>query len=503
MTFDFSQYLKFNNHKKLDVILQAESAECGFVCILMIANHFGYKIDLTSARRDFSISLKGLTLSSMVEVAKKIELTARPLKLDLEDVPDLVFPVIIHWNLNHFVVLESYKNGTYEIIDPAKGRIKVTSEEFSNSFTGIALELIPSKNFKAVDKVNAAKLSDMWGKVVGLKRSLTQLLLISIIIQSFVLMGPLFNQFVIDEAVTKLDSSILLPVAIGLLLVGLFQSTMGYVRSKLMLFLTNHLNIQMTVNLYSHLVRLPADYFEKRKIGDIVTRFGSLGPIQSLISDGFVAIILDSILAIFSLVIALFYSLHLTFLIIFFLLLNIAISYITFPYSKRKSEEILECSAKEQSIFLENIQASMTIKIYGHESTRESLWINRKTDLMNENITLANFSMKIGFLVGLLATFQSVLILYLGSKFVIDGVMSLGMLFAYQSYSSQFSGRFSSLVDKFFAFKMLGMHLQRLADIVHTEREDLSKSILPLDTKDLDGTITFQNVSFRYADSEP
>jgi ATP-binding cassette, subfamily B, bacterial CvaB/MchF/RaxB len=496
--------LNFTKKNKLPMIHQSEAAECGLACLVMIAHYYGHKMDLATARLRFNVSLKGMTLASMVNAAEKIELQARPLRVELSALTKLQLPVILHWDLSHFVVLKEITGTRVIIHDPAKGKLTLTIRELSDRFTGVALELTPSKQFKQLEEIVPVKISDFWGRIHGLKRTLVQVLILSGVLQIFVVVGPLMQQLVVDDAITKQDSDLLLVLVLGGILIGLFQVTVSYVRSKIVLNFTNTLNFQMTANLFRHLIRLPLSFFEKRNIGNITTRFGSLTPIQNMISSGAVAIVLDGVMALVTLAMALVYSGTLTLILIGFLLVGFLGQLIAFPYQKKCSQEIIETSAKEQSVFIENIQTATTIKIFGQETARENIWLNRKADNLNASIGLANFNILAGTIGSVFFLSQTALITFLGASYVIDGKFTLGMLFAYQSYAMMFSSRISAIFSQFISFQMLDLHLQRLADVMHAQVEVENEAhMTEVNEDNFRGKVSLINVKFRYGDDQP
>jgi len=486
--------------------LQSEAAECGIACLAMVATKFGFRTDLASLRRRFPVSLKGATLADIVSTADKIGLSSRPIRVELAGLNDVQKPSILHWNMNHFVVLVKAAKRYVVIHDPARGERKLSYPELSNHFTGIALELRPSPSFKAKEDVLPVRLSDLWTRVLGLKRSMVQVFILSAFLQIFALTTPLYQQMVVDDAITKQDSDFLVVLAIGFAILGMMNIAIEYLRSHVMLYFSNTLSFQMRINLFRHLLRLPTEFFEKRHIGDITSRFGSLGPINSLFTDGIIAVVLDGIMAVSTLALAFAYSPKLTFIVLGFLLFGFLIEWITFPIVKKKNEEIIHLGAKENSNFLETIRGARAIKIFGQETSREGIWQNHASDTLNANIGLAKFTLNLGVFGGLVGLGQSILILYVGAHLVIDGELTLGMLFAYQAYSGQFSGRIKALIAQLLAFRMLKLHLTRLADIVHTEPEitqDIEDtSVFPLKRKLL-GAIGLREIDFKYGEYEP
>lgn len=488
----------------LPVIHQSEAAECGLACLAMVAGYHGYKTDLSSLRARFPVSLKGATLQNLMSIADQVGMASRPIRAELESLRTLKTPAILHWNMNHFVVLAKATKSYAIIHDPARGRLKLPLNDVSKHFTGIALELRPTPAFEKKEEIKPVRLTDFWSRISGLKRSMVQVFLLSAFLQAFALVMPLYQQMIVDDAITKQDQGFLTVLAIGFGLIGLMNIAVTYLRSNIMLYFSSALNFQMKVNLFRHLLRLPVEFFEKRHIGDITSRFGSLGPVANLFTNGIVAVVLDGFMAIGTLAMAFIYSAKLTMIILAFLVLGFAIEWIVFPVRKRKNEEILYLGAKENSNFLETIRAARAIKIFGQETARESIWQNLSVETLNTSIALEKFNINLGVFTSVIGIGQKILVLYLGAMLVISGEMTLGMLFAYQAYSGQFSSRFSALIGQIMSFKMLKLHLQRLAEIVHTEPEIKTGadnvSHMPVRLK---GGLALNNICYRYGEQEP
>ncbi len=256
------------------VLLQSESAECALACLAMIASAHGYHADLAELRRRFPISLKGATLDKLIRHAEALGFAARPLRLELEELKDLAVPCILHWDLNHFVVLKRVKGERVVILDPAVGERVLPLAKVSKHFTGVALELTPTAEFKAADVRRSVRFRELTGRVRGLPTALTQLFVLALALEVFALAAPLFNQFVIDEVVVSGDRELLDVLLIGFALLLVTQTAIGLLRHWLMMRLALDVNYQWSASLFAHLVRLPAVFFEKRHLGDIVSRFG-------------------------------------------------------------------------------------------------------------------------------------------------------------------------------------------------------------------------------------
>ncbi|TPN82758.1 peptidase domain-containing ABC transporter [Aquimarina algicola] len=493
--------LKYNWRKELPVILQTEMAECGIVCIAMIANYQGYKTDLNSLRRKYSISTKGATLQDLIKLANSLDFNTRPLRLELEELVQLKLPCILHWDLNHFVVLKKVKHNYIIIHDPAFGIKKISIQETSKHFTGIALEITPTIDFKPKKDIRKAKLSDFWSNIKGVKRVLFQILLLSFLLQIFSIVSPFYMQLVVDDVIISRDLNLLLILALGFGFVKIVSILVESLRSIVILYMGTQLSIQMASNLLRHLLKLPLEYFEKRHIGDIVSRFGSIEEIKQLLTTGIIETIVDGIMAIGLLVVMLIYSFKLTVLVLIALVLYFLIRFLLYKPYKELQEESLVTDAKQSSNFMETIRGIQSVKLFGKESDRITLWHNYYADSMNNGIKLGKLTILYSLINSFLFGIENILIIYLAANSVINNVMSVGMLYAFMSYKGQFISKSSALIDKIIQFKMLSLHLQRLGDIVLTDKEKDMEGLV--DSFNFNGNIFLKDLCFRYSDNEP
>jgi ATP-binding cassette subfamily B protein RaxB len=289
-------------------ILQTEAAECGLACLAMVAGWHGYRTDLPTLRRRFSISLKGATLKQLIDIAGQLNFAARPLRIEPDELVDLRTPCILHWDLNHFVVLVRAGKRHIEILDPAQGERRLSLAEASPHFTGVALELSPTPAFEKKEDKQTVALRHLMGRVVGVRKSLVQILLLALALEIFALVSPFFMQWVVDGAIVSADRDLLIVLALGFGLLMLVQTTIGLARSWVVLFMATHLSLQWNGNVFAHLLRLPAVWFEKRHMGDIVSRFGAVGAIQRTLTTNFIEAVLDGILSVATLAMMLIYA---------------------------------------------------------------------------------------------------------------------------------------------------------------------------------------------------
>ncbi|MDZ7281954.1 peptidase domain-containing ABC transporter [Sphingomonas sanguinis] len=489
--------------RSIQPIFQSESAECGLACVAMSATHHGSSISLVDLRQRFSVSAKGTTLQTLLDISHALGLHGRALRLEVEEVPTLASGTILHWDLRHYVVYEGCTKSFVTIVDPCKGRLKLTWVEFGKHFTGVALELHPGYDFKVRKKQGVLGIRQVVGPQRGLTTPLAQIIAISLILQVFVVLTPVLNQVVIDDAIARSDLDLLLVLGGALLGLQLTAAAMSAVRSFVLIYIKNQLSFGLESNLLRHLLRQPVGWLEKRHLGDISSRFNSLKPVEDLITSVTPSAIIDIMSLMFSITFMYIYSPFLMTLEVSALLVALGVRSLAFPHIKRRSHEIVELNSRLDSIFLETLRGIRIFKLFNAEDRRVSIWQNERASAINASVRLERFQIWGSLGAGALSSIQAIVIWYIGAKLVIGGSLSLGMLIAFKAYADQFGTSSISVVSAIFTYKGLTVPLDRLADIVLAEPEPSKSPSGDVHARKLQGEIEFVNVSFRYASHEP
>lgn len=494
--------ISFNKRKKLELVLQTEVAECGLACIAMIASYHGCKVNLNILRSTFTTTLKGETVKGLIRIADKLSLMARAIKLDINEIDKLSTPCILHWNLNHFVVLESVTKKGAVIFDPASGKKKVSVQELSRSFTGVALELTPSKKFVKEDRVVKTRLSDLWSSIKGLKSALYKILFFSVVLQLVSLVSPLYMQLVIDEVLINQDFQLLNILALAFGLFILIKVALLIIRGLLVLYLGSQLSAEIASNLFRHLLRLPMKYYESRHIGDVISRFGSIDYIKQLLTTGVVEVIVDGFLAIGLIVMMYLYSPLLSNVVVLVSLIYLVIRLSLYNKFRQLNEELLVQDAKQESNFMESVRGIQSVKLFGKEPERHSVWQNYFVETINSGIRLGKFNITFSSIKNIIFGLENIIVVYIAATQVMSSLLTIGMLYAYMSFKSQFTDKISNLVDKLIQFKMLSLHLERLGDITQAEEEkNLDSDFFIVDSSVT--SLVLNDIHYKYGNNEP
>ncbi|MGZ5776174.1 peptidase domain-containing ABC transporter [Ramlibacter sp.] len=503
--------LQLFGRPRLPVTLQTEASECGLACLAMVASYWGHRIDLPGMRRRYSVSLKGTTLKSLIAMAQGLQLQARPLKLDLEHLPDLRLPCVLHWEMNHFVVLKAVHADGIVIHDPAIGERRValqdvskrfTLQDVSKRFTGVAVEFTPGDRFEPVQETASFSLRSLMGRVHGLKRSLLQVFLLAVSLQVCALIAPLYLQWIVDEAVVSADRDLVTVLGIGFLLLAVLQAAVGAVRSWVATVLTTSLNFQWLGNAFAHLLKLPLSFFEKRHVGDIVSRFGSIQTIQKSLTTQFVETVIDGLLVVGALAIMLSYSVQLSAITLAAVAAYVLLRCSTYALLRGATADQIIHAAKQQTHFLESARGAQSVRLFNRGHERQAGWLNLLADQFNAEIRIARLTISQQAAQTFLFGVERVLVIWLAALAVLDTRFTVGMLFAFISFKDQFSQRVVSLVDRLFEFRMLRLHGERVADILLADPEEIGTDGAPSPIPSVPA-IELRNLSFRYADGEP
>lgn len=494
--------LDFGWGPRLRLTLQTQAAECGLACLAMVAGYYGQNAEIADLRRRISISLKGVNLRDLIGIADKMGFASRPLRLELDELHLLKTPCILHWDFNHFVVLRSASRDIAVIHDPAVGVRRLPMAVVSNHFTGVALELTAVGGFEPAKPAPRVRFRSLIGRMVGIKQSLAQLFLLALALEVFALVSPFFIQWVVDHSLVSGDRDLLHTLVLGFALLLLLKGTVGAMRGWMVIVMGASLNVQGRSNLFSHLVRLPAAYFEARHLGDVMSRFGSQETILHAITTDMVETVLDGMLASLTLVIMFAYSPLLALTVFFGAALYALIRWVTYGPLRYSIAEAIVWEARSDTHFLETLRGIKTIKLFNAQEGRRAYWLNLLVEMVNRHLATRKLRLLFSTCNTLLTGSLTLLVVWLGALRVIDSVMSVGMLIAFLAYKNQFLDRVSKLIDRAVDLTMLRLHAERLADIALTEPEvhDPSRAVeaaLP------PVSVEVRNLRFRYSETEP
>ena len=457
--------------RRTPVILQSEAPECGVACMAMIASYHGLRTDLSSMRLRLAPSMKGVTLKHIATIAEAMGMSARGVKAPLEALGQVKLPAILHWDMNHFVVLTKVRGDRLTLHDPAYGKRVMRLAEASDHYTGIAMELAPSAGFRPRDEREKISAWQLLGVGAGLKTVVAQVLLLSLALEIFSVAAPFFLQIVVDRVVVRRDRDLLTVLGIGFAGLAVLVSVVTALRGWLGVYISTQLNLRMLDTLFGQLMRLPLAWFERRHIGDIVSRFRSVDAVQRTLTMSFLETMIDGVMVIATVILMFWYSATLAVVVMVAGALYGALRWAFYGAQRLATDERLVHEAKASTHFIETLRGMMAIKINLRETERRSSYLNHVVAQTNAEVRVQHMALFQKAANVLIFGIENVTVIWIGSIAVLDGVLSVGMLYAFLGFKLLFIGRIINLVDKSIEFRMLDLHAERIADIALAEPE--------------------------------
>jgi ATP-binding cassette subfamily B protein RaxB len=483
-------------------IFQTEAAECALACLAMVMCCHGSSTNLRELRAKHPISLKGVSLLRLLELASENGLNGRAVRADISNLNQLRLPSILHWDFRHFVVLAEVDERRQEavILDPGKGRSRMSFSEISGYFTGIAVELEPASSFAEKPAAPRVSLRSLIGRVRGLGKAVAQLGALALVLQALMLASPLFLQWVVDRVIVGHDAPLLVALTVGFALLVVIQVALGYMRGWATAHLSVNVMLQWMGSIFSHLLKLPIDYFGKRHLGDVISRIQSTRAIQQTLSVNFVETGIDGLVSILTLSVMLIYSPTLALISLTAVIVYLLLRATTYPLTRDLAEEQMSLAAQQQSHLVESIRGIQSIKIGCKEQQRSVAQMALLGNTANRDFKLARLNLGFASASQLLFGFERIAVISIGAGLVMNASLTVGMLLAYIAYKDQFSARTGSLVDRWMQLRLLRVHTERLADIALTPPEDVDGDP---NRRAEQAAVLEVDVSYAYAPSEP
>jgi len=457
---------------KLPEIYQTETAECGLACLVMVAQFFRIKITLPQLRNQFSVSLNGLSLKNLIVIAKEVGLGAKPVRCKLEDLADLDQPALLHWDLQHFVVLKCVGQKYVEIHDPSTGYQKMTLADASNHYTGIAVEFfktdVRSDRSKEDSKYGLGYFLQFFKK---LKLDLFQIVLLSVLIELLLLLQPIFLRTALDEEVLLSPSTV---DAIFILFFAslLINSAIGYFRDYAVISVGTRFNMTSTKSVFSRMLSLTIPFFEKRQMGDILERYRVMDELENFVVSVIPFAIIDGTMTIVSLALLFYISPEIAVLLLASFLILILIRMFSYTYVKRYEKAFLHAKGEESGFLIETIQNIFTVKVNNLARSRFNAWQGLYSRLVTTqrrmNLNEAQYRTAKVLILGI--TF--LLVVYFLAQQLANELISNAMVIGVIFYYSHFTSRSGALIDRIFDLRMLNVRLERLSDILMANPEN-------------------------------
>src|SRR5579884_1090433 len=488
--------------RRVPPLLQMTQVECGLTCLAMLLSYHGRQTSVSELRARFGGGRDGFSALGIVKAARTFGMRVRALSLQRSEFSHVTLPAIVHWQFNHFLVLERWSPKGVVVVDPAGGRKKLSIEEFDQGFTGVVIIMEPGVNFDRQSIPSTVSLRMLVKQAISqAPGAILQVLIASALLQVFGLALPLMNKLVLDQIVPLKLMGVMDILGLGLLMILLSQGITILLREWLLVYLRARLDIHIMLGFFEHLLSLPYGFFQQRSNGDLLARMGSNTVIRNMLSSQMVSAFLDSTMVITYLFILLWQSPPFGLLTLLIGLLQVFVLLITYRPVREVISQELAAQGKAQGYMAEALTGIATIKAAGAEDRAHERWSNLFFDQLNLTVRHGYLSAIVLTLMMILRSFAPLALLWIGTMQVLQGSLTPGSMVALNVLATSFLAPLASVVSSGQQLQLVHAHLGRLADVITSEPEqDVQKVLLP---PKLSGHIHLENVSFQYAPDIP
>ncbi|NBD25153.1 NHLP family bacteriocin export ABC transporter peptidase/permease/ATPase subunit [Paenibacillus glycinis] len=451
---------------KTPTVLQMEAVECGAAALAIIMGYHGSHIPLEELRVECGVSRDGSKANNILKAARKYGLTAKGYKKNPEDLRSMAFPMIIHWNFNHFLVLEGFKGDRVYLNDPAAGPRVVSAEEFDMSFTGVALTFAASEQYRRVGQ-ETGMLKALGSRLKGSESALAYVILAGLFLVVPGLVIPVFTKVLIDNILLGGLRNWLIPLLLGMVATAFMRAALTWLQRSYLLRLEMKFSLSTSGRFFWHVLRLPIEFFSQRYSGEIGSRVMINDRVAQLLSGDLAVAVLNSIMIVFYLLLMTQYSLLLTAIAVAVALVNVL--FLRFVSKKRVDQNmrLLQETGKMQGVSMGGLQLIETLKSSGSESDFFAKWSGYQSKLLQSQQQLGVSSALLSAVPGLLSGISTAVIVSVGGFQVMDGVMTVGMLVAFQSLMASFIEPVNQMVQLGSSMQEAQGGLKRLDDVLN------------------------------------
>ena len=487
---------------KVPVVMQMEALECGAACLAMVMAYYGKWVPLEQVRLDCGVSRDGSNAKNILIAARSYGFDAQGYRCELDSIRDsMAYPCIIHWNFNHFVVLDGFKGKYAYLNDPARGEVRVSLEEFDRSFTGVCLAITPGESFVPGGKPKST-LEFARRRLTGAGAAVAFVLLTTVISYLFGIINPVFSGFFMDRLLTGENRELLLPFVALLTLFGLAQVATSWIQAVYSLKINGKMAIVGSSTYMWKVLRMPMEFFSQRLAGDILQRQGANASIASTLVDTFTPLLLNAIMMVFYLVIMLRYSVILTLVGLVTIVLNLIVSRIISAKRVNITRVQMRDEGKLSSATVSGIKMVETIKSSGAENGYFQKWAGYQASVNAQNVKYKKLNQFLGVIPSLLSSIATASVMVLGVWLTMRGSFSLGSIMIFQGFLSSFMAPAMTLISAGQTIQEMRTQMERVEDVMQYPLDNNFKDT-PLDEdadySKLSGRIELKDVSFGYS----
>jgi ATP-binding cassette, subfamily B, bacterial len=485
-------------------MLQMSQVECGATCLAMVLSAFGRATRIADLRAQCGAGRDGATAQLIAQAARAHGLRVKAVSLEPAQFRHVPLPAIVHWEFNHFVVVERWSRKWVEIVDPAMGRRRLTAAEFDDAFTGVVLAMEPGAHFEPRKATGRRPWRNYLAAILstrGARGLLLQVLGASLLLQVFGLAPSVVTAVLIDHVLPFGLTSLLPLLGVGIGVLVLTQLATTYLRSALLIYLQRRLDARMMLGFFEHLLALPFQFFAQRSSGDLLMRLGSNTLIRELLTGQTIGTFLDGTLVVTYLAILLTRDASFGLLVLGLGVIHAALVLAPTRRVHRLTQRHLIAQAASQSYLFEALSGIATLKASGAEDRALDRWSDLFATEMNIALERSQLSALVDAAMAALRVLSPLLLLWVGAQRVLDGTLSLGAMLALSALAGTIFASLMSLLGNVQLLQVVGANLERLDDVLEAEPEQDQSAVAPAPR--LSGRIELRDVSFRYDPTGP
>lgn len=486
--------------RKVPMVLQSETSECGLACLAMCMGAHGRMVTLPNLRNRHPASSRGMSLAEMTDVAQAEGMELLAFEVPPEGLEEMRLPAVLHWDANHYVVLVSLKVGRRAVIhDPAVGVRTLSWSEFCSAYSGIAAEVLPAAHFQKVQEKSRVSLWSLLATVPNYQSLISKLFLLAFMLEASVLLAPLFLQNVVDQVLPVRDPKLLFTLAASFCGIALIRVAASLSRSWTSMALTGYMTAGMKGAVFSHALRLPMAWFDKRGVGTVLSRFNSLNRVRDIAGNDIVLATIDLVLALAMLGVMFLYApvLALVSSVVALTVVLVSVA-VQAPYTRAVNESIA-ADAQEASVLIESISGAAAVKFFGTEGFQRRSYLAAVLRSSNRLLDLHRLGILLRTSQGAMTALEEIVIVSLAGYMVMSGSLSLGTMFGFYAYKQIFSVKLTALVNAFMNVRELKLHAENVGDVTFAEPEEPASQPLQADGKP---SLSFENIDFAYEGAE-
>ena len=487
---------------KVPVIIQMEALECGAACLAMVAGYYEKWVPLEQVRVDCGVSRDGSNAKNMLMAARNYGFDAKGYRLEPKELKEEgYFPCIVHWDFNHFVVVDGFRGDKVYLNDPARGTVKITMKEFDDSFTGIALMIQPGENFEPGGKPKSV-LDFAKKRLKGTAAAIVFVALTTVISRLFSIINPVMSQIFMDYLLTGLNPEWLMPFIWTMAILAVLQLIVQAASTLYSLKINGKMSVVGSASYMWKVLRLPMDFFSQRMVGDILQRKNTNATIAQTLVTTLAPLALNMIMLVFYLVVMIRYSLVLTAIGIATLLMNIILSRIISDKRVNLTRVQMRDLGNLSSATINGISMIETIKASGAENGFFRRWAGYQAKVNRQNISYSKISQYLGMIPALFTQLADYAVLFLGVLYTMQGKFTLGSMMTFQGVLSQFMAPAMSLVSSGTAIQEMRTDMERIEDVMNYPDDPYVKDDPVregVNYAKLSGNIEIKDITFGYS----